>query len=105
LQALLQDVKGVAGGVVRYVGDDLVPEVLVERARLEAEGRQEDAPAALGPGLVFGGLQQLPAVAFPAERLRDPEQGEVQPSSPDVPDRAAQNRVASVLRKVASGLQ
>src|SRR5215210_86618 len=90
---------GVPRGVVWYVGHDLVTEALVEASRLEAEGGQEDAPATLVPGLGFGLFEQLLAVAFPAERLGYPEQGEIQPSSPDVPARAAQDRVALVLQE------
>jgi hypothetical protein len=56
-QSLLQDVIPVALGIIRDVRDDLVAELLVERPRLEAEGRQVDAVASLGPGLFFGGFE------------------------------------------------
>ena len=93
-----------ADGVVRYVGYDFVAEALVERARLEAEGGQEDAAATLESGLVFRLLQELPAVAPSAERLGDPEQGEVQPSPQTCPDAPPRIASRSSLRKIASGL-
>ena len=85
-----------ARGVVRHTGDGLVPGIFVERTRLKAEGGQEGAPATPGPGLVFRRLEELLAVALSAERFRDPEQGEVRPSTPDVPLRAAKDSIALV---------
>ena len=93
-----------ADGVVQHIGYDLVAEALVERPRLEAEGGQEDAAAALGPGLVLRRLQELPAVALPAERLRDSEQGEVQPSPQTCPHAPPRIASRSSLKKIASGL-
>src|SRR5215207_10517517 len=84
---LFQEVGGVTGGAIRQLREDLVPEAFVERARLEAEGIQIDPPASMRPRLVFGSLQEPLPVALATDRFRHPEEREVEPFSPHVPER------------------
>lgn len=90
--------------VVGYLPDDLVPEPLVERPGLEAVRAQVYAPAPLGPSFLFGGFEELPAVSPASQRLRYPEEREVQPSSVDVAEGAAEDRAALVPEEDGQGL-
>ena len=58
-----------AGGVVGYLPEGLVAELLVERSRLEAERAEEDAPAAVRSRLFFGRFEKPLPVSLSAERL------------------------------------
>ena len=84
------------GGTIRQLCEELVPEAFVERARLEAERLQIDAPASLRPRLVPGDPQKPFSVSPAADRFRYPEEREVESASPNVPERPAEHRAAIV---------
>jgi hypothetical protein len=96
LESLLHEVRNIPGGPIRQFREDLVPVAFVERTCLKSQGLKEDALAPVSPGLVICGLQEPLAVALAAERLCHPEEREVEPASPHVPERAANHRVAIV---------
>src|SRR5215218_2268248 len=89
----------VALWVVRDVCNDLVPELFVEWPCLKAESRQEDSVAPLRPGFVFGSPEEFRSVSLPAKRLRHPQDGEVEPPSPDVTDGSAEHCAPLVLEE------
>src|SRR3712207_4179379 len=96
VEKLSHEVGGVSGGAIRQLCEDFVPEAFVERACLEAQRLKKDALTSERPRLVFGSPQEPLAVALAAERLRNPEKREVEPASPHVPERPAENRIAIV---------
>src|SRR6266849_1656237 len=53
--------------------DDLVPQLLVEERRLEAEGIEEELVAAPGRGLPFRRFEQARAIALASEQTADPQ--------------------------------
>ncbi len=91
--------------VVGDLPDDFVPEFLVEGPRLKAVHAQMHTPAAVLPGFLFGGFEELLAVSPSSQRLGHPQEREVQPSSPDIAENAAEDRTPRPSRrKIATGL-
>ncbi len=63
-EPLLHEKERMSRRVIRYLTDDLVPELLVEGPRLEAVRAQVHAPAAVLSSFLFGGFEELPAVSL-----------------------------------------
>src|SRR5258706_14963951 len=71
-EALLHKVAAMAGRVVLERGEDAIAELLVEAARLEAEGIEPDIAAAARHRLGLGASQQVASQSRAPQRLRQP---------------------------------
>src|SRR5215475_5311191 len=77
LQSFAQEVLRVPGREIVELGEDLVPELFVERPRLKAEGLEVRVVRAALDGIALGGAHEAARPALAAERSGDPQEGDV----------------------------
>jgi hypothetical protein len=80
-------------------GEDGIAQLFVERPGLEAERRQLHMEASTLAGLGLGGQQRLAPIALPTDRLSEPEDRDVQPLPPDMPEHAPQHGVVRIFKE------
>src|SRR5690348_2686475 len=96
-EALLQEVAAMTGRIPLQRAEHGVAELLVEVARLEAEGVEPDIAAAARHGLGLGAAQKIAAEPGTAQRLGQPQQIDEQPLPAGPTPQSAQQLAIRVL--------
>ena len=84
--ALLEEISGMANGIIVQLAEDVVTDLLVERKRLKIEGITMCVETTATTRLVLRCTHETPTEAAPPESVRDPQLFDEQP----VPGRVAE---------------
>jgi hypothetical protein len=89
--ALLEEISGMANGIIVQLAEDAVTELLVERKCLKIESIQMRVETTATTRLVLGYAHESPTEAASPESVCNPELFDEQPVPPRVAEEAADN--------------